>query len=71
MQIINISEFRANLLMYLKQVQNGEEITVTSSGHILATLVAPVSQKEIARKKLNQIAKKAKISPLENTEIMV
>lgn len=64
MHIVNISEFRANLLMYLKKVHNGEEITVTSSGHVLATLVAPVTQREMAKNKLDALADHAKIGNL-------
>lgn len=66
MQIVNISEFRANLLKYLKQVQHGEEIAVTSSGHILATLIAPESKKEIAKRKLAVLSKDSKIMGLKS-----
>lgn len=61
MKNVSISEFRANLLTYLKQVQQGEQINVTSKGDILATLSSPVSQQESAGIQLRKLAETAKI----------
>jgi len=59
MKNVSISEFRANLLKYLTQVQQGEQINVTSKGNLLATLTPPVSQQNAARTKLRELAKTA------------
>ena len=61
MQTINISDFRANLLKYLEIANLGEQITVTSNGKLLATIVPPVNQKELARAKLDSLAKVANV----------
>ena len=67
---VNITELRANLLNYLNKAQHGEQITVTSNGQLLATIVAPVDQKQLAKTKLKQLAKTAQIqdvmSPLDD-----
>jgi len=59
MNNVSISDLRANLLEYLKKAQSGEQITVTSNGHLLATITAPTQQHDAAKKKLRQIAKTA------------
>lgn len=56
---VSISEFRANLLKYLKIVQHGEQLNVTSKGTPLATLTPPISQNETSRAKLKKLAKTA------------
>ena len=61
MKTVSISEFRANLLKYLKIVQRGERINVTSKGRPLATLTPPVSQHSAARTRLKQLAETAAI----------
>ena len=61
MKNVSISEFRANLLTYLKQVQQGEQINVTSKGYVLATLSPPVSQQKSAGMQLKKLADTAKI----------
>ena len=58
---VNISEFRNNLLKYLKNVQRGEQISVTSKGTLLATVIPPVSQREAAKAELSELAKTAVI----------
>jgi prevent-host-death family protein len=69
MKNISISELRANLLRYLKLVQQGEQINVTSKGNVMATLTPPVSQQDAARAKLAKLAETAVIhdvtSPIE------
>ena len=59
MKNVSISEFRANLLKYLRQVKHGEQINVTSKGDLLATLTPPISQQNAARTKLRELAKTA------------
>ena len=62
MKQVTISEFRANLLTYLKIVQHGEHMNITSKGLLLATLSPPVNQKAAARAKLKKLAKTAVIN---------
>ena len=59
MKNVSISELRSNLLKYLKLVQQGEAINVTSKGTVMATLTPPVSQKQAARIKLEKLSKTA------------
>ena len=61
MKTVSISELRANLLKYLKIVQGGERINVTSKGRPLATLTPPVSQHDAAKDRLKKLAKTADI----------
>ncbi len=71
MTTIGVSEFRANLMKVLKEVENGTDINITSRGKIVARLVPPDFTKENARKKLIEIGKKSKIgdviSPINTT----
>ncbi len=71
MKSVTISEFRANLLKYLKNAQYGEQINVTSRGAPLATLSPPVIQHNSAKAKLRKLAKTAIIhdvvSPIEDS----
>ena len=59
MKNVSISELRANLLKYLKLVQQGEHINVTSKGSLMATLTPPVSLQDAAKTKLEKLAKTA------------
>lgn len=61
METVNISELRSNLLNYLKKVQRGHEIIITSHGEMLATMVPPADKNKLARAKLEQLAKHAVI----------
>ncbi len=61
MQTVNISDFRANLLKYLETANAGEQISVTSNGKLLATIIPPTNQKELAKQKLKALATTAKI----------
>jgi len=61
MKNVSISDLRANLLKYLKLVQQGKQINVTSKGNLMATLTPPVSQQASARIKLEKLAKTAVI----------
>ena len=70
MQTINISDFRANLLQYLQKANAGEQITVTTNGKSIATITAPVQQKQLAKQQLHKLAASAKlqdvISPIDS-----
>lgn len=61
METVNISQFRSNLLAYLKKASEGNEIMVTSHGEVLATIVPPKVKTEEAKAKLKQLAKNAVI----------
>ena len=61
MTSVNITELRANLLKYLNKAQQGEQITVISNGQRLATIVAPLAQKQRAKARLKRLSKTAKI----------
>lgn len=71
MKSVSISEFRANLLKYLKLVQQGEPINVTSKGNVMASLTPPASLQDAARAKLDALASTAVIhdvtSPIDET----
>ena len=71
MKQVTISEFRANLLRYLKSVQRGEQMNITSKGAMLATLIPPVSQQKASKEKLAKLAKTAVIhdviTPIKNS----
>jgi len=62
MLMVNISELRANLLKYLEKASHGEQITVTTNGKTLATIVPPVDKKESAKKRLVELAVTAKLN---------
>ena len=62
METVNISEFRANLLSYLKKAKEGQEIVITSHGENLASIVPPSNQNKLAKAKLRQLAKTAVIN---------
>lgn len=64
MELINISELRANLLSYLKKAQAGQPVTVTSNGEILATIASPVALRQSAGKALNELASKSQADDL-------
>ena len=61
MQTVNISDFRANLLKYLEKANAGEQISVTTNGRLIATIIPPVDQKILARKQLRELASSAKV----------
>jgi prevent-host-death family protein len=61
---VTITELRANLLKYLKIARSGETINVTSKGVPLATLTAPITQRNEAKEKLKRLAKTAEINDI-------
>jgi prevent-host-death family protein len=64
MIIVNISELRANLLKYVEKASQGQQITVTTNGRAVATIGAPLDQKEAARAQLAALAETAKIGDI-------
>jgi len=59
MQNVNISDLRANLLSYLKKAHDGEELTITSHGEVLATILPPINKREKAKHTLSALSKTA------------
>lgn len=59
MTTVNISEFRAHLVKYLQKANDGETISVTSHGRVLATVTAPEDLRAKARKELESLADSA------------
>lgn len=57
MQNVNISDLRANLLSYLQKARDGEELTITSHGEILATILPPIDKREKAKRMLSALSK--------------
>ena len=64
MSNVNISDFRANLLNYLQKARDGEELTITSHGEVLATILPPINKREKAKKTLSALAKTALIGDI-------
>lgn len=64
MEKVGISTLRENLSIYLKKVQQGEIITITSRGHDMAKLV-PVEDKRVkSREILRELGKNASIGDI-------
>jgi prevent-host-death family protein len=61
MQTVNISDFRANVLTYLKKAGQGQEIVVTSHGEALAALSQASDKALHARSRLKALSKTAKL----------
>lgn len=55
MEKVAVSEFRANLVRFLKKVEKGEIITLTSRGQEVAKIVPPDDKVEQARKALKEL----------------
>ena len=54
MKDVNVTELRQNLPAYLRRVQRGERIKVTSRGRVIAELAPPAAQESeaVAARKL-------------------
>ncbi|HEY85340.1 MAG TPA: type II toxin-antitoxin system Phd/YefM family antitoxin [Chloroflexi bacterium] len=70
METTAVSELRANLPRFLKKVEMGEVISITSHGNEVAWLVPPTRTQEAAKKALREIRQTAIIgdvlSPIED-----
>ena len=64
MEKVGISTLRENLSIFLKKVQKGEVITITSRGHDMARLVPMEDQGVKSRKILRDLGKKAFIGDI-------
>nr|VFJ44616.1 MAG: Antitoxin component of toxin-antitoxin stability system, DNA-binding transcriptional repressor [Candidatus Kentron sp. FW] len=58
---VAISEFRSDLLTYLKSAQAGNRFQVTSKGVPLATITPPPNHNNAARVRLDKLAETAVI----------
>ena len=61
MKSIAVSELRANLMKVLKEIEHGSSLDITSRGRVVAKLVPPSYSRSLARKKLAEIGRRAKI----------
>lgn len=59
MKQVAVSEFRAHLVSFLKRVEGGEIITITSRGHEIAKIVPPDDKREKAKEALKKLGKTA------------
>ncbi len=66
MRDVNITELRAHLPCYLRQVAEGEEIRVTQKGRVIARIVPDQSQRAQARAALAELSKSARIGDVES-----
>ncbi len=64
MDIIAVSDLRANLMKILKKIEHGSVIDITSRGKIVAKLVPPDYTREIAKEKLKELRKNAILGDL-------
>ncbi len=59
MESIGVSELRANLTGFLKKVETGQIINITSRGRKIAKLVPPNYATAVAREQLKQLRQTA------------
>lgn len=64
MQKVAVSEFRANLVSFLKKVEKGEVITLTSRGHEIAKIVPPDDKVKNAKSALKKLQNSAVIGDI-------
>ena len=64
MEKVAVSRLRENLNVFLKKVQNGQSITITSRGHELAKLVPLEDRMKMSRKTLKRLGKTAVIGDI-------
>jgi prevent-host-death family protein len=65
---VNITELQQHLSVYLKKVQEGEEIQVTARGKIIARIVpvSPNARKEEAMRRLIELRATAFVGDIES-----
>jgi len=61
MEKVQVSQLRQNLPLFLKKVQEGKSITITSRGRDLAKLVPLTEAREVSKKKLKNLRKTANV----------
>ena len=64
MEKVGISTLRENLSIFLKKVQQGQVITITSRGHEMARLVPAEDNREKSREILRELGKNASIGDI-------
>ena len=64
MEKVGISTLRENLSIFLKMVQKGQVITITSRGHEMARLVPVEDKREKSREFLRKLGKNAFIGDI-------
>ena len=64
MEKVGISRLRGNLSVFLKKVQKGQVITITSRGHEMAKLVPVENKREKSREILRELGKNATIGDI-------
>ena len=64
MEKVGISTLRENLSIFLKKVQKGQVITITSRGHEMARLVPAEDRREKSREILRKLGKNAFIGDI-------
>jgi prevent-host-death family protein len=64
MEKVNISTLRENLSIFLKKVQKGQAIIITSRGHEMARLVPAEDKREKSRARLRELGKSALIGDI-------
>ena len=64
MEKVSISTLRENLSIFLKKVQKGQVITITSRGHEMARLVPVEDKRERSREVLRELGKNASIGDI-------
>ena len=64
MEKVGIGTLRENLSIFLKKVQKGQVITITSRGHEMARLVPVEDKREKSRKFLREMGKNAVIGDI-------
>ena len=64
MEKVGISTLRENLSIFLRKVQKGQVITITSRGHEMARLVPVEDKREKSREVLRELGKNAFIGDI-------
>jgi len=67
METIGVSKLRENLPSYIKKVQQGQTITITSHGNRIAKLVPVKAEIETSRNALRKLRKTAYIGDVVST----
>ncbi len=64
MEKVAVSEFRANMVLFLKRVEKGEVISLTSRGYEVAKIVPPENKTQNAKKALENLRETAFIGDI-------
>lgn len=61
MEDVKLTELRQKLPAYLKQVEKGRELRITSRGRVVARLLPPEDPVQVARARLKALRKSARV----------